>query len=48
MGRDVNIKTSISGKIEWSEDTDEFARHAEVKCMKAGSFSYEFYVDDEK
>ncbi|KAK6104908.1 glycogen debranching enzyme [Brugia pahangi] len=47
LGRDVNVFTSISGKISWNEGSDEFATFAEIKCEQSGAFSYHFIVDNE-
>ncbi|EFO20837.2 hypothetical protein LOAG_07652 [Loa loa] len=47
LGRNVDVYTSISGKISWKEKADEFATFAEIKCEQSGAFSYHFIVDNE-
>lgn len=48
LGRNVDVFTSISGKISWKEGADEFATFAEIKCERSGAFSYHFIVDNER
>uniref|UniRef100_A0A915PP57 Glycogen debranching enzyme n=1 Tax=Setaria digitata TaxID=48799 RepID=A0A915PP57_9BILA len=47
LGRNVDIFTSISGKIPWKKGADEFATFAEIKCDRSGAFSYYFVADNE-
>ncbi|MFH4973467.1 hypothetical protein AB6A40_000176 [Gnathostoma spinigerum] len=45
LGRDVEVSTSLAGKLKWSEHADDLAAYAEFDCTTAGAFSYEFFVN---